>query len=117
VDVENEAETLQEISFREKISAEFQNRGFKQEKVKLAWMEFKLPKPKLAAEELLANNGKRIFYFSAAISVDSINSQIDVPRLISQVPLNESVDVINFGAWNNHPVVIETIKERIDEVL
>jgi hypothetical protein len=80
-------------------------------------MEFKEPKPAELMEVFVDNGAKRIFYFSAAISADAMHSQIDVPRLVEEYDFPEDVVTENLGAWNNHPTVIQAIRERIDETL
>ncbi|MEE4175942.1 MAG: ferrochelatase [Bacteroides sp.] len=113
-DQEWPTETNQEIKFREDIMALFEGEGFKRENMGLAWMDFKNPKPVELMESFVNNGVKKVFYFAAAISADAIHSQVDIPRLVMEYPFPEGVEVINMGAWNNHPTVIRAIKEKID---
>jgi hypothetical protein len=116
-DVEWATETEQEMGFREDLMDMFAEYGFRRENLGSAWMEFKDPKPVDLMEDFVNNGAKKIFYFSAAISADAIHSQSDVPRLVAEYDFPDDVETINLGAWNNHPVVIAAIKERIDETL
>lgn len=58
---------------------------------------------------------RRFFYFSAAISADAIHSQYDVPALVNAANVPEMVELVNLGAWNDHPMVIQAIREKILE--
>ena len=91
----------------------FVQEGFKRENLGSAWMEFKEPEPAELMEAFVEHGAEKIFYFSAAISADAMHSQIDVPRLVEKFDYPEGVETINLGAWNNHPTVINALKERI----
>ena len=106
-------ETEQENSFRQSILALFEAEGFKSENLGLAWMEFRKPEPARVIEQFVANGVEKIFYFSAAISADAIHSQYDVPALVNAAKVPEKVELVNLGAWNDHPMVINAIKEKI----
>ncbi len=116
-DVEWATETEQEIGFRKAVLTEFERAGFRPENLSLAWMEFKEPKPAPKVEEFVAQGVEKIVYFSAAISADSIHSQYDVPKLVHEADVSEDVPILNLGAWNNDPIVIQAIKEKIDPLM
>lgn len=114
-------ETAQETSFRQEVLDLFEQDGYRRENLDLAWMEFRQPKPAARIDEMAANGVQRIVYFSAAISADSLHSQYDVPALVARAKSlqggNSNVVVDNLGAWNDDPLVIEAIKEKIDAVM
>ena len=116
-DVEWATETEQEISFREVVLELFERDGYRPENLDLAWMEFKEPQPAEKIEEWLANGVKKVLYFSAAISADAIHSQWDIPSLVNESRVPEGYPLINLGAWNDDPIVIQAIKEKIDAQL
>jgi protoheme ferro-lyase len=107
-------ETNQEISFREDILKLLAEDGYKRENLSLAWMEFKQPKPARITEKLIQNGVKKILFFSAAISADSMHSQYDVPMLMKEAKVPDHIEMVNLGAWNDDPQVIQAIKEKID---
>ncbi len=109
-------ETEQEISFRQDILALLEADGFKKENLSLAWMEFKSPKPAAITEKMVANGVKKVLFFSAAISAEGMHSQYDTPKLVHKAKIPEDIELINLGAWNNDPIVISAIKEKIDRV-
>ena len=109
-------ETAQEIEFRRKILELFVKDGYERKNLDLAWMEFRHPCTSVAIQKLIKNGVKKIFYFSAAISADSIHSMCDLPELIAKCKIPKDVEVINLGAWNDDPLVIDAIKEKIDAV-
>jgi protoheme ferro-lyase len=113
-DVEFPTETSQEIEFRDRIMEALISDGFKRENLGKAWMEFKEPKPYELMEHFVKKGVKKILFFAAAISAESIHSQADIPALVYKYPFPPDVEVINMGAWNDHPLVIRAIKEKID---
>jgi protoheme ferro-lyase len=113
-DIEWGTETEQEISFREAVLADFEQTGYSPENLSLAWMEFKEPKPAPKVEEFEANGVEKVVFFSAAISADSIHSQYDIPELVYEADVSDELEILNLGAWNDDPIVIQAIKEKID---
>ena len=116
-DVEFPTETEHEIAFRESVLDLLENDGYNKDNISLAWMEFKDPKPKEKVEEFVENGCEEIYFFSAAISADSMHSQYDVPALVEEADIPDDIEIINLGAWGNDPVVIEAIKEEIDKFM
>ena len=57
---------------------------------------------------------EKVFYFSAAISADSIHSQFDIPELVNKARVPKGFPLVNLGAWNDDPLVIQAIKEKIE---
>lgn len=110
-------ETEQEMSFRRGVLIALEEAGFSPENLSLAWMEFKQPRPAEKAEELAARGVQRILYFSAAISADSMHSQYDTPQLLARARLPREVALVNLGAWNDHPLAIQAIREKVDPCL
>jgi len=113
-DVEWATETEQEIGFRQEVLSRLEADGFRKENLSLAWMEFKEPKPAAKVEEFSRNGVEKVLFFSAAISADAMHSQHDVPALVSKARIPAGFPVINLGAWNDDPLVIQAIKEKID---
>jgi protoheme ferro-lyase len=113
-DVEWPTETEQEIGFREEVLKLLKTDGYQPENLSLAWMEFKQPKPALKVEEFANNGVEKVLFFSAAISADSIHSQYDVPELVHKAKVSKDLPILNLGAWNDDPLVIKAIKEKID---
>jgi len=113
-DVEWATETEQEIGFRKDVLKQLEADGYRPKNLSLAWMEFKEPKPADKVEEFSGNGVEKVLYFSAAISADAIHSQWDVPALISEAKVPDGFPLINLGAWNDDPIVIQAIKEKID---
>ena len=109
-------ETAHEIKFREDVLDLFVRDGYDRQNLNLAWMEFRDPCPSEAIKKLIKNGVKKIFYFSAAISADSIHSMCDVPELIAKAEIPNDIEIINLGAWNDDPLVIKAIKEKIDRI-
>ena len=112
-DQEFTTETEHELSFRDQILKRLEPDGYLMENMGLAWMEFREPRPAEKVEALIMNGVEKIFYFPAAISADSIHSQYDIPKLIGEAKVPAGFPLVNLGAWNDHPLVIQAIKEKI----
>ena len=110
-------ETEQEIAFRQGVLDRLVEDGFNRDLLGLAWMEFKEPQPAEKIEEFVELGAERLLFFSAAISADSIHSQYDVPELVREAAVPHGFTIVNLGAWNDHPLVIAAIKDRIDQQL
>lgn len=104
-----------ELAFRLQALKLFEADGYRPENLSIAWMEFKEPKPATKVEELLKNGVEKIVFFAAAISAESIHSQHDIPELVHKARVPAGFPLINLGAWNDDPIVIRAIKERIEE--
>ncbi len=116
-DVEWPTETEQEIGFRNDVLELLAADGYQPDNLGLAWMSFKEPKPAEKVEEFLENGIEKLLFYSAAISADAIHSQYDIPELVLQADYPEGFPVINLGAWNDDPIVIQAIKEKIDSFM
>jgi hypothetical protein len=113
-DIEWATETEQEMGFRYDVIDFFVEDGYRPENLSLAWMAFKDPKPADVVPQFLENDIEKLLFFSAAISADAIHSQYDIPDLVYEADYPEGFTVINLGAWNDDPIVIQAIKEKID---
>jgi hypothetical protein len=107
-------ETEQEISFRQAVLQNLEQDGYARQNLALAWMEFKEPKPAAIIEQMVGQGAQGILYFSAAISADSLHSQYDVPELVAKARIPTQVRLVNLGAWNDDPLVVRAIKEKVD---
>ena len=116
-DVEWATETEQEMGFRQAVLSDFVESGFQPQNLSLAWMSFKEPKPAPKVEEFVKNGVEKVVFFSAAISADSIHSQYDIPELVHEAQVADDLPILNLGAWNDDPIVIQAIKEKIDPLM
>lgn len=116
-DVEWATETEQELSFRNDVIDLLVADGYRKENVSLAWMSFKEPKPVEIIPQFMENGIEKLLFFSAAISADAIHSQYDNPELVYEYDFPDDFPVINLGAWNDDPIVIQAIKEKIDRFM
>jgi len=110
-------ETLQETTFREEVLASLREDGYDDRNLSLAWMSFKQPKPAEKVEQFWENGIEKLLFFSAAISANSIHSQYDIPELVHEAEVPDELPIINLGAWNDDALVIEGIKEKIDQAM
>jgi hypothetical protein len=107
-------ETAQELAFRQEVLDLLEADGYRRENLSMAWAAFKKPRPATVIPEFLRNGIEKLLFFPAAISADAIISQYDIPKLIHEVSFPAGFPVINMGAWNDDPLVIQAIKEKID---
>jgi hypothetical protein len=113
-DIEWPTETEQELGFRYEVLDMLAADGYQPENLSLAWMSFKEPKPAEMFEQFLENGIEKLLFFSAAISADAMHSQYDIPELVYEAEYPDGFPIINLGAWNDDPIVIQAIKEKID---
>ena len=113
-DVEWPTETEQELGFRYEVLDMLAANGYQPDNLSLAWMSFKEPKPAEVFEQFLQNGIEKLLFFSAAISADAMHSQYDIPELVYEAEYPEGFPIVNLGAWNDDPIVIQAIKEKID---
>ncbi|HSV85824.1 MAG TPA: ferrochelatase [Levilinea sp.] len=106
-------ETEHELGFRHAVHDRLAHAGYPSQNLDLAWMEFKQPKPAQVLERFMQNGVERILYFSAAISADALHSQYDVTAMLNAARLRPGLTTVNLGAWNDDPLVIAAIKEKI----
>lgn len=107
-------QTEQETSFRQDIIEMLVADGYQAQNISLAWMEFKEPQPDEVAAQLAKNGVEKIFVYAASISASSLHSLYDIPEEVKAAKLPANVEVVNLGAWDNDPLVIQAIKEKID---
>ncbi|MBW6468135.1 MAG: ferrochelatase [Coriobacteriia bacterium] len=116
-DEEWATETEHELGLREGIIDALVAEGYDRSLLDLAWMSFKEPTVPQRAGELASAGADKLVYFSTGISAESIHSQYDVPELVAEARIDESVETVNLGAWNNHPLTIKAIAERVIPLL
>jgi len=106
-------QTQQENLFRQSVMDRLVKDGFQPANISLAWMEFKEPNTTHMARVLGSQGITKLLVFAASISATSIHSQYDIPDAVRRAGLPASVQVVNLGAWDNDPRVIQAIYEEI----
>jgi len=107
-------QTEQEILFRQSITDRLVADGYARENISLAWMEFKEPEIAEAVEGLVDRGIEKLLVFATSISASSLHSLYDIPEAVKEAGLPEGVEMVNLGAWDDDPIVIRAIKERVD---
>ena len=107
-------QTEQEILFRQSITDRLVADGYARENISLAWMEFKEPEIAEAVEGLVDRSIEKLLVFATSISASSLHSLYDIPEAVKEAGLPEGVEMVNLGAWDDDPIVIRAIKERVD---
>ncbi|MCU0505546.1 MAG: ferrochelatase [Chloroflexi bacterium] len=107
-------QTEQEILFRQSITDGLVADGYARENISLAWMEFKEPEIAEAVEGLVDRGIEKLLVFATSISASSLHSLYDIPEAVKDAGLPEGVEMVNLGAWDDDPIVIRAIKERVD---
>jgi protoheme ferro-lyase len=107
-------QTEQENLFREAITDRLVADGYTRDNISLAWMEFKEPTIDEAVRSLLGRDIDKLLVFATSISASSLHSLYDIPAEVTEAGIPAGVEVVNLGAWDDDPLVIEAIKERVD---
>jgi protoheme ferro-lyase len=110
-------ETEQELGLRTHIIDALVEAGYPRANLDLAWMSFKEPSVPDTVERLATQGVSTLMFFSTGISAESIHSQYDVPELVAEAQVPDGVDEVNLGAWNDHPLTIRAIAERVEALL
>jgi protoheme ferro-lyase len=107
-------QTEQENLFREAITDRLVADGYTRDNISLAWMEFKEPTIDEAVRSLLGRDIDKLLVFATSISASSLHSLYDIPAEVTEAGIPAGVEVVNLGAWDDDPLVIGAIKERVD---
>lgn len=107
-------QTEQEIRFREAITDRLVADGYTRDNVSLAWMEFKDPAIGEAVRQLVDRGVEKLLVFATSISASSLHSLYDIPEEVTAAGIPDGVEVVNLGAWDDDPLVIQATKERVD---
>jgi len=110
-------QTKQETDFRLAIRSRLVEQGYLAQNVSLAWMEYREPTPQDGLRSLLEQNVELVLVYSSSISAEGIHSTYEIPEMLSEVELPAGVRLINLGAWNDHPLVLQALAERIEACL
>lgn len=110
-------QTKQETDFRLAIRSRLVEQGYPSQNVSLAWMEFREPTPQDGLRSLLKEGVELVLVYSSSISAEGIHSTYEIPEMLSEVELPAGVRMVNLGAWNDHPLVLQAIAERIEACL
>ena len=107
-------QTEQEILFRQSIIKRLIADGYTEENISMAWMEFKQPEIGEVAQKLAGRGVEKLFVFATSISASSLHSLYDIPEAVIKSGLPEGIEVVNLGAWDDDPIVIQAIKEQLE---
>ncbi len=106
-------QTEQENLFRYDVVERLAAAGYSRNNISLAWMEFKEPDVKTIAQQISRNNITKLLVFPVSISASSLHSEYDIPESVREANLSAGIEIINMGAWNNDPLVIEAIRDQL----
>ena len=108
-------QTEHEVLFGQRIMQRFEKDGFAPGNLGRAWMSYKEPKPAREVERIFANGVDKLFFMSYTISAAGMHSQYDIPALVYEAEVPDDFPIVNLGAWGNDPLVIQALKEKIDQ--
>jgi len=109
------AQNKQESQYREAIREKLIADGFTPGNVVLGWMEFQEPNIASAAQTLAGRGVEKILVFAVSLSADSIHSDVDVPHAVREAKLSDDIVVEFIGQYGDHPLAIQSMKEKIDK--
>jgi len=115
-DREFPTETRQEISFRQDILKQLEQSGYNPQNMKLAWMEFREPRPKTAVDQLLENGVTDMYYFSTIIGSESIHAKYDIPKLMNKVKMPKNIRLQQLTAFEDKSGIVMALMERIEQL-
>jgi sirohydrochlorin ferrochelatase len=116
-DLTHPTETQQEVAFRAAITENLVAEGFSADLVSDGWMSFREPKVPGRVRELVRRGASTIIGVPVTISADSLHSLHDTPSLVHRGARGTGVEVIDVGAWNTEPLLVELLAERTTDAL
>lgn len=111
-DLTHPTETEQEVAFRAAITHQLVELGLRADLVSDGWMSFREPKVPARVRELIANGARTIIGVPVTISADSLHSLHDTPKLVHRGARGSGVEVIDVGAWNTEPLLVDLLADR-----
>lgn len=106
----------QEMTFRNAIYRQLLKQCYPQKNLKMSWLKGREPGMKRQLNEFARQCTPKVIACATDLSADGLPSQVDIPAGIQSAHLPANTQVICLGGWNDHPLVIQGIKERIDEI-
>ncbi len=116
-DADHPTETQQEQAFRTSITEYLLAQGFSRGLVSDAWMSFREPTVPARVRMLADQGATTVVGVPVTISADSLHSLWDTPSLIRRGARRTGVEVIDVGAWNKEPLLVELLAERAADAL
>lgn len=110
-------ETQQEVAFRAAITHRLVSEGFSADLVSDGWMSFREPKVPSRVRELIERGARTIIGVPVTISADSLHSLHDTPKLVHRGARGTDVEVLDVGAWNTEPLLVELLAQRTADAL
>ena len=104
---------VQENAFRLATKNLLVEEGFQEDRIVLAYMEFKQPDINTSVQALLASGVKKILVAPVNISTDSIHSEHEIPSMVIQAGVPASVSVLHLGAWNDDQLLLDELLEQL----
>lgn len=109
-------QNLQEDQYREGIREKLIADGFSPPNIISGWMSFQEPSIADSAKNLAINGVKKILVFSVSLSADSIHSEVDVPKGVTEANLPNEIKIEYIGQYGDHPFAIQAMIEKIEAV-
>jgi protoheme ferro-lyase len=110
-------ETQQEVAFRGAVRDLLVADGFRADLVSDAWMSFRPPRVPERVRELAARGATTVVGVPVTISADSLHSLHDTPSLVRKGARGTGLEVVDVGAWNTDPLLVELLADRATRAL
>lgn len=110
-------ETQQEVAFRSSVRDLLIADGFAADLVSDAWMSFRQPRVPDRVRELVGRGASTVIGVPVTISADSLHSLHDTPNLVRKGARGTGLEVVDVGAWNTDPLLVELLADRTRQAL
>jgi protoheme ferro-lyase len=101
----------QENFFVQRVRATLAERGFDQQRVRMAWLEWESPDIAEVLRHFAALGSDRVVVVPAGMPFDSIESTLDLRAAADRASLESGLQVQTLAGWGDDEVVADVISE------
>lgn len=111
-DESHPAASEQETYFIQRVRMLLTDRGYAEQNVREAWLEWQLPDVTESVRHLAALGCRRICVVPATLPMPSIALMLDITRSVVMARVDEAAVVEVLPAWGDDPIIVEVVAER-----
>lgn len=104
---------LEESRFLNRVRLLLAERGVDENRIRIAWAEWRSPDVSSSVRHLAALGCARIVVVPACYPLDTIGTRLDLEIAVRQARVDESVTVLTLPAWRDDSLVVEELRARI----
>ena len=103
----------EESRFLNRVRLLLNERGIAENRIRIAWAEWRSPDVSSSVRHLAALGCMRIVVVPACFPLDTIGTRLDLEIAVRQARVDDSVTVLTLPAWRDDPLVVEELRTRV----